>query len=38
MPWPALRNEMELLDGGEYRLLDRPERLPYTYTLSAVKA
>jgi SAM-dependent methyltransferase len=37
VPWPALPNQMELLDGGEYRLLDRPERLPHTYTLSARK-
>ena len=37
VPWPALPNRMELLDGGEYRLLDRPQRLPHTYTLSAIK-
>ena len=37
VPWPAIPNQMELLDGGEYRLLDRPERLPHTYTLSAIR-
>jgi len=25
------------LDSGEWRLRDRPERLPHTYTLQAVK-
>ena len=37
VPWPALPNQMELLDGGEYRLIDRPQRLPHTYTVAAVK-
>ena len=37
MPWQALGSQMELLDNGEYRLIDRPERIPMTYTLQAVK-
>lgn len=38
VPWDALPGQMELLDdGGEWRLTDRPERLPHTYTLQAVK-
>jgi hypothetical protein len=28
---------MELADDGEWRLKDRPWRLPLTYTLQAVK-
>jgi len=36
VPWPALGNQMEEVD-GEYRLRDRPERLPCTYTLQATK-
>jgi hypothetical protein len=28
---------MEDIGGGEYRLRDRPWRLPHTYTLQAVK-
>lgn len=37
VPWPALPNQMEALPGGEYRLKDRPWRLPHTYTLQAIK-
>ncbi|HEX6659334.1 MAG TPA: class I SAM-dependent methyltransferase [Ilumatobacter sp.] len=37
VPWPALENQMELLPNGEYRLIDRPERLPHSYTLQARK-
>ena len=38
VPWNALPGQMEeLTDGGEWRLRDRPERLPHTYTLQAVK-
>jgi SAM-dependent methyltransferase len=37
VPWPALENQMELLPNGEYRLIDRPERLPHSYTLQAEK-
>jgi hypothetical protein len=28
---------MRLDQGGEWRLVDRPERLPLTYTLQATK-
>ena len=37
VPWEALPGQMELLPGGEWRLTERPERLPHTYTLTAVK-
>ena len=37
VPWEALPGRMERLDGGEWRLADRPERLPHSYTLQAVK-
>jgi SAM-dependent methyltransferase len=37
VPWAALGDQMERVGGGEYRLRDRPERLPATYTLRARK-
>jgi SAM-dependent methyltransferase len=37
VPWNALRGQMERVEGGEWRLADRPWRLPHTYTLQAVK-
>jgi SAM-dependent methyltransferase len=37
VPWLALPNRMDLLANGEYRLSDRPERLPHSYTLQATK-
>ena len=37
VPWDALPGLMERLPGGEYRLADRPERLPHSYTLQAVR-
>jgi SAM-dependent methyltransferase len=37
VPWEALPGRMERLDGGEWRLAERPERLPHSYTLQAVK-
>ena len=37
VPWEALPGQMERLDGGEWRLTERPERLPHSYTLQAVK-
>lgn len=37
VPWDALPGQMEPIGGGEYRLIDRPERLPHTYTLQARK-
>lgn len=38
VPWEALPGQMEPLgDTGEWRLADRPERLPHTYPLQAVR-
>jgi SAM-dependent methyltransferase len=37
VPWEALRGQMERLDHGEWRLAERPERLPHSYTLQAVR-
>ncbi len=37
VPWEALPGQMELIGGGEWRLADRPWRLPHSYTLQAVK-
>jgi hypothetical protein len=36
-PWEALPGHMERLASGEWRLRDRPFRLPHTYTLQALK-
>jgi SAM-dependent methyltransferase len=36
-PWPAFPGMMEKDAGGEWRLADRPWRVPCTYTLQAVK-
>ena len=38
VPWLALPGQMEQVPGGEWRLADRPWRLPHSYTLKAVKA
>jgi SAM-dependent methyltransferase len=37
VPWEALPGHMNMLDNGEWRLRDRPERLPHSYTLRAEK-
>ncbi|MGD0374197.1 MAG: class I SAM-dependent methyltransferase [Streptosporangiaceae bacterium] len=37
VPWEALPGKMERLEDGEWRLADRPWRLPHSYTLQAVK-
>jgi len=37
VPWDALPGHMDKLDNGEWRLSDRPERLPHSYTLQAIK-
>ena len=38
VPWQAFGGDMmEQIGGGEWRLRDRPERLPASYTLQAVK-
>jgi hypothetical protein len=34
-PWDVFPGLTERLDGGEFRLRERPERLPLTYTLQA---
>jgi SAM-dependent methyltransferase len=36
-PWEALPGAMRADEHGEWRLRDRPDRLPLTYTLQAVK-
>jgi len=36
VPWEALPGLMERLPNGEWRLADRPWRLPHSYTLQAV--
>lgn len=38
VPWDALPRQMEQVELGEWRLTDRPWRVPHTYTLQAVKA
>ena len=38
VPWAALPDQMVSAGGGEWVLKDRPERLPLTYTLQAIKA
>jgi SAM-dependent methyltransferase len=37
VPWEALPGQMQRDDLGEWRLIDRPWRLPHSYTLQAVK-
>lgn len=37
VPWNALPGMMEEVAGNEWRLTDRPDRLPHSYTLQAVK-
>jgi SAM-dependent methyltransferase len=37
VPWEALPGKMEQIEGGEWRLADRPWRLAHSYTLQAVK-
>jgi SAM-dependent methyltransferase len=38
VPWDALPGQMEQIGGGEFRLIDRPERVPHSYTLQARRA
>ena len=35
IPWNALPGQMTQLDGSEWRLTGRPERLVHSYTLEA---
>lgn len=37
IPWDGLPGMMARVAAGEWRLADRPERLPHSYTLQAVK-
>jgi SAM-dependent methyltransferase len=37
VPWEALPGQMDNVGGGEFRLRDRPWRLPHSYTLQARK-
>jgi SAM-dependent methyltransferase len=37
VPWEAFPGHMDVLPNGEYRLRERPERLPHSYTLVATK-
>jgi SAM-dependent methyltransferase len=37
VPWEALPGQMERTPAGEWRVADRPWRLPHSYTLQAVK-
>jgi hypothetical protein len=37
VPWNPIPGYFEPVGGGEWRLVDRPWRLPHTYTLQAVK-
>ncbi len=37
VPWEALPSQMERVGGREWRLIDRPWRLPHSYTLQAVR-
>ncbi len=37
VPWEALPGQMEKLPNGEWRLADRPWRLPHSYTLQAMR-
>ncbi len=37
VPWDAIPGHMKDVGNGEFRLADRPERLPHSYTLQALK-
>ena len=37
VPWEALPGQMTRLGNDEWRLTDRPWRLPHSYTLQAVR-
>ena len=37
VPWEALPGQMEEIEPNEWRVLDRPWRIPHSYTLQAVR-
>ncbi len=37
VPWQALQGHMRLRGNGEWEIIDRPERVPLSFTLQAVK-
>lgn len=37
VPWEAFPGKMRLLGDGEWQINERPDRLPHTYTLQAVR-
>ncbi|GAA2638001.1 class I SAM-dependent methyltransferase [Paractinoplanes durhamensis] len=37
VPWEAMPGRMHKLPNGEWQLTDRPDRLPHTYTLQAIR-
>jgi SAM-dependent methyltransferase len=37
VPWEAMPGQMRQLENGEWQLTDRPQRLPHSYTLQAVR-
>jgi SAM-dependent methyltransferase len=37
LPWEFLDGQMDQIGGGEWQLRDRPERVPHSFTLQAVK-
>jgi hypothetical protein len=37
VPWEAMPGRMTEVGDGEWQLTDRPERLPHSYTLQAVR-
>ncbi|GAA3916756.1 class I SAM-dependent methyltransferase [Actinoplanes auranticolor] len=37
VPWEAMPGQMHQLGNGEWQLTDRPQRLPHSYTLQAVR-
>ncbi len=37
VPWEALPGQMDAIGGGEWRIRDRPWRVPHSYTMQAVK-
>jgi SAM-dependent methyltransferase len=37
VPWESFRGRMDDVGGGEWRLSDRPKRMPHSYTLQAYR-